>query len=93
MFNRTCTGHVLTDQVDLFDQDMFIFPINVQGLHWTAGVVDLRKKRIEYYDSMGDFGGIKDRYFDVSRGCISEVAGPPWSTVQLSSLRGFVNHR
>ncbi|RSH89458.1 Smt3-specific protease [Saitozyma podzolica] len=56
-----------TKKVDLFDQDMFVFPINVQGLHWTAGVVDLRKKRIEYYDSMGDFGGIKDRYFDVVR--------------------------
>jgi Ulp1 family protease len=68
------TARVLTYQVDLFDQDMFVFPINVQGLHWTAGVVDLRKKRIEYYDSMGDFGGIKDRYFDVSRMRVFGVA-------------------
>lgn len=83
-------SRVLTCQVDLFDQDMFVFPINVQGLHWTAGVVDLKKKRIEYYDSMGDFGGIKDRYFDVSRWRVFGVADSrPPGTVQLTRLRSW----
>ena len=32
--------------------DRFIFPINLRNVHWAAGMVDLKSKRITIYDSM-----------------------------------------
>ena len=30
----------------------FVFPINLDNIHWAAGVVDLKTKTITIYDSM-----------------------------------------
>uniref|UniRef100_A0A914W3A4 Ubiquitin-like protease family profile domain-containing protein n=1 Tax=Plectus sambesii TaxID=2011161 RepID=A0A914W3A4_9BILA len=42
---------------DILDQDLLLFPINDRGNHWTLVVVDVRQRRISYYDSMGKNGG------------------------------------
>ncbi|OCF33153.1 hypothetical protein I316_05198 [Kwoniella heveanensis BCC8398] len=44
-----------TKKVDIFALDYFVFPINMDNMHWTACAVNFEKKRIEYYDSMGDY--------------------------------------
>lgn len=55
-------------QVDIFAKDLILFPINVGGVHWTCGAIDLKRKTIEYYDSMNDFGGEKAAFYKVSPG-------------------------
>ena len=41
-------------KVDIFDGsvDRILFPVNFSDVHWTLGVINLRKKRFEFYDSM-----------------------------------------
>lgn len=41
-----------TRRVDVFTKDKLIFPVNLGNSHWVAGCVDMRHRRIEYYDSM-----------------------------------------
>uniref|UniRef100_A0A914WLX7 Ubiquitin-like protease family profile domain-containing protein n=1 Tax=Plectus sambesii TaxID=2011161 RepID=A0A914WLX7_9BILA len=41
---------------NIFDQDLLLFPINDRGNHWTLIVVDMRQRRMSYYDSMGNDG-------------------------------------
>jgi len=42
---------------DIFALDKIFFPINTDGgTHWVCAVVDMRRKRIQMYDSMGDHG-------------------------------------
>jgi len=41
---------------DLFTMDVVLIPRNVNNTHWTLGVVRMKKKRIEYVDSMGGNG-------------------------------------
>jgi sentrin-specific protease 1 len=43
-------------KINLFDVDRFLVPVNKGGFHWVLGVVNIREKRIEYYDSMGREG-------------------------------------
>ncbi|WVF66306.1 hypothetical protein IAT40_001046 [Kwoniella sp. CBS 6097] len=52
-----------TKKVDIFALDYFVFPINITNMHWTACAVNFEKKRIEYYDSMGDGGGQRRNVF------------------------------
>ncbi|XP_009975759.1 PREDICTED: LOW QUALITY PROTEIN: sentrin-specific protease 2 [Tauraco erythrolophus] len=42
--------------VDLFKQDLIFVPVHMR-LHWTLVVIDIRKKTIKYFDSMGQKGG------------------------------------
>ncbi|GAA5920613.1 hypothetical protein JCM6882_001973, partial [Rhodosporidiobolus microsporus] len=42
-----------TKKFDTFAKDIIIVPINQGGNHWVCAAVNLAKKRIEYYDSMG----------------------------------------
>ncbi|KAI9632123.1 uncharacterized protein MKK02DRAFT_20970 [Dioszegia hungarica] len=42
-----------TKKVNIFDLDLMIMPINDDGMHWVAAVMDMKAKRVEYYDSMG----------------------------------------
>ncbi|KAG0164513.1 SUMO1 sentrin specific peptidase 1 [Apophysomyces sp. BC1034] len=42
----------LNDEVDIFAKDLVFVPIN-QSYHWTLGVIDMKKKLVEIYDSMG----------------------------------------
>jgi len=39
--------------VDIFEKDIVIMPVNLSDMHWTLGALDFRKKRIRTYDSMG----------------------------------------
>ena len=52
-------------KVDIFAKDAVVFPINLGNMHWTAGVINVEKKRLEYYDSMGDSGGRRYQVFEV----------------------------
>uniref|UniRef100_A0A182J7R5 Ubiquitin-like protease family profile domain-containing protein n=1 Tax=Anopheles atroparvus TaxID=41427 RepID=A0A182J7R5_ANOAO len=51
------TGHSgvrrWTRKVDLLAYDMIVVPVHVNGIHWCMSIVDLRRKTIHYYDSMG----------------------------------------
>lgn len=40
-------------KIDIFAMDMVIFPVHVHGNHWCLGVIDLFKKEVVYYDSLG----------------------------------------
>ncbi|XP_053679316.1 uncharacterized protein LOC128730302 [Anopheles nili] len=42
-----------TRKVDLLAHDMIVVPVHVGGIHWCMSTIDLRKKTIHYYDSMG----------------------------------------
>lgn len=52
--------------MDLFSKDVVVFPINLGSMHWVAGVINMRLKRIEFYDSMGDRSNYRKRIFAVS---------------------------
>nr|BAI47563.1 sentrin specefic protease 1a [Xenopus laevis] len=41
-----------TKKVDIFSMNILLVPIHL-GVHWCLAVVDLRKKSITYFDSMG----------------------------------------
>lgn len=41
-----------TKKVDVFAHDMIFIPLH-QGLHWALAVVNMRAKRIQYFDSLG----------------------------------------
>ncbi|MGH0180094.1 UNVERIFIED_CONTAM: hypothetical protein FKN15_003329 [Acipenser sinensis] len=41
-----------TKKVDVFSMDILLVPVHL-GVHWCLAVVDLRKKSICYFDSMG----------------------------------------
>jgi sentrin-specific protease 1 len=38
---------------DVFAMDMVLFPVNLSNLHWVLGIINFKKKQIEYYDSFG----------------------------------------
>uniref|UniRef100_A0A182W1W2 Ubiquitin-like protease family profile domain-containing protein n=1 Tax=Anopheles minimus TaxID=112268 RepID=A0A182W1W2_9DIPT len=42
-----------TRKVDLLAHDMIVVPVHVGGIHWCMSIIDLRRKTIDYYDSMG----------------------------------------
>ncbi|NXE03887.1 SENP2 protease, partial [Lophotis ruficrista] len=44
-----------TRGVDLFKQDLILVPVHLR-VHWTLVVIDVRKKTIKYFDSMGQKG-------------------------------------
>ena len=58
-----CTSDI---QVNIFEKDLVLFPINVGNAHWVAGAIDMRNKRVDYFDSLGTAGPGKDEVFDVS---------------------------
>jgi hypothetical protein len=37
---------------DIFSLDMLLFPVHL-GNHWCLGIVNMKKKQLEYYDSLG----------------------------------------
>ncbi|KAF9897475.1 SUMO1 sentrin specific peptidase 1, partial [Lobosporangium transversale] len=41
-----------TKKIKIFDMDYVLIPIHHSGNHWTTAVIDMKKKRIEYYDSL-----------------------------------------
>jgi Ulp1 family protease len=49
-------------KIDIFEQDVVFFPVNLQNVHWCMGVINLAEKRIEYFDSMN---GRSSQFFEV----------------------------
>ena len=43
-------------KVNVFELDRVVIPINKGGFHWILVIVNVKEKRIEYYDSMGREG-------------------------------------
>lgn len=43
---------------DIFNYDLALIPINYTDLHWVLVVINLKAKRIEYYDSLGWCGRV-----------------------------------
>ncbi|KAG0273959.1 SUMO1 sentrin specific peptidase 1 [Linnemannia exigua] len=39
-------------KVDIFELDYVLIPIHCSGNHWTSAVIDMKRKRISYYDSL-----------------------------------------
>ena len=37
----------------MFTRDIVLLPINLGNQHWVCGAINMRKRRFEYYDSMG----------------------------------------
>ena len=52
--------------MDIFSKDVILIPVNWSNVHWTAAAINLKEKRLEYYDSMGDGGGHRLEIFEVS---------------------------
>ncbi|NWQ90291.1 SENP2 protease, partial [Burhinus bistriatus] len=44
-----------TRGVDVFKQDIVLVPVHLRA-HWTLAVIDIRKKTIKYFDSLGQKG-------------------------------------
>ncbi|KAG8951300.1 Smt3-specific protease [Tulasnella sp. 424] len=42
-----------TKSIDIFSKDIILIPVNLGNAHWTCAAINMKKKRIEYYDSMG----------------------------------------
>ena len=40
-----------TRRFDLFQKDLVLFPVHL-GNHWCLGIINLKKKQLEYYDSL-----------------------------------------
>ncbi|KAF9114280.1 SUMO1 sentrin specific peptidase 1 [Mortierella sp. AM989] len=41
-----------TKKVKIFEMDYVLMPIHRSGNHWTTAVIDMKNKRISYYDSL-----------------------------------------
>ncbi|PLW28873.1 hypothetical protein PCANC_23668 [Puccinia coronata f. sp. avenae] len=41
-----------TRKINLFEKDLVLFPVNLSNTHWALAVINNRKKRFEYYDSL-----------------------------------------
>ncbi|PWN29713.1 cysteine proteinase, partial [Jaminaea rosea] len=46
-----------TRRIDVFAQDLILIPCNLGNSHWTCAAINFRRKRVEYYDSMGGRNG------------------------------------
>ncbi|KAJ3021282.1 SUMO1 sentrin specific peptidase 1 [Thoreauomyces humboldtii] len=49
-----------TRKIDIFSMDCVLIPIHL-GVHWTCGIINLREKRFEFYDSLGGPGAVHIR--------------------------------
>jgi hypothetical protein len=56
-------------QFDVFKKDIIILPVNLGNAHWVCAAINIREKRFEYYDSMGnpDKGVMKVRLHHLRR--------------------------
>jgi Ulp1 family protease len=50
----------------ILDLDCMIIPINQGNSHWTLAVINFKKKRFEYYDSLGGSSDTRRLYITVS---------------------------
>jgi len=88
-----------TRKIDLFDKDIIFFPVNLANMHWVLAVINKRKKRFEYYDSLagpdpGVLAKLRRYYKDEYRAKNNEDLDlAEWSDYQpvRSSKRRFRN--
>ena len=57
-----------TRKFDIFEKELVLFPVHL-GNHWCCGVIDMKNKRIEYYDSLH---GLDYKFFAVVRRYLEE---------------------
>eukprot|EP00158_Paraphelidium_tribonemae_P002419 Partr_v1_DN25352_c2_g2_i3_m21767 putative specific peptidase len=57
-----------TKSFDLFELDLVLFPVHL-GMHWCCGCIDMKNKRIEYYDSLH---GLDSEYFKIIRSYLQD---------------------
>lgn len=60
-----------TRRIDIFTKDLVLFPINLGNSHWVCGAINLRRRRFEYYDSLGTRN---PRAFELMRTYLAEEA-------------------
>eukprot|EP01122_Echinamoeba_exundans_P003371 TRINITY_DN13484_c0_g1_i1.p1 TRINITY_DN13484_c0_g1~~TRINITY_DN13484_c0_g1_i1.p1 ORF type:complete len:329 (-),score=61.23 TRINITY_DN13484_c0_g1_i1:225-1211(-) len=58
-----------TRSKDVFSMDRIIFPVNLNNTHWCLVVINMKAKKIEYYDSLG---GRNDKIFKQIRMWLQE---------------------
>ncbi|GJJ09586.1 hypothetical protein Clacol_003809 [Clathrus columnatus] len=44
-----------TKKFDIFSKDIILIPVNHRNIHWSLAAINLKKKRIESYDSVGEY--------------------------------------
>jgi Ulp1 family protease len=62
---------------DLFSLKRVHLPLHFDNNHWALGVINVEKKRIEMYDSLGM--GVERRFEEFSQVCVSS-----WSLFSLT---------
>lgn len=73
-------------KLDIFDLDLFLFPVNLNNTHWCIGVLDFRNRQIQYYDSLGGSGGY---FFDIMKRYLEdEHLDKKGSSLDISSWKG-----
>ncbi|KAI9002361.1 hypothetical protein BC832DRAFT_571405 [Gaertneriomyces semiglobifer] len=75
-----------TRRVDLFSKDLIIVPVHL-GNHWTCAVINFRRKRFEYYDSLH---GTNTKVFPLLRSYITQESLD--KRKQPLSLEGWTNY-
>lgn len=80
-----------SSQVDLFTLDIVLIPINLGNSHWVCGAINLRKKRFEYYDSLG---AENKRAFKIMRNyLVEEAKDKKKGNLDLSDWTDYFNER
>ena len=44
---------MVLSQVDIFAKDIVLLPINLGNSHWVCAAINMKRRRFEFYDSMG----------------------------------------
>lgn len=73
-----------TQRVDLFACHQIFVPICINDVHWTLAVIDMEKKTIRYYDSLGDDG---QTYLDALQTYVADE----WRDKKSSTLPAWMN--
>lgn len=66
--------------MDIFAKDVVLIPINLGNAHWTFSCVNMRLKRIEYYDSLG---GRRQVVYDVCLVPLYVYVSPSYQYLRL----------
>ncbi|XP_023321487.1 sentrin-specific protease 1 [Eurytemora carolleeae] len=85
-----------TKKTDIFAQDIVFIPVHL-GMHWCLATIDLKKKEINYYDSMGGnnqqcldllFKYLKEEHQDKKK---SELSTEGWKLTLVKGIPQQMN--
>ena len=62
-----------------------IFPVHVNGVHWCCGCINIKEKRLEYYDSMS---GSAFTFFTKTQQYLKEEIEDKLKGLQASKMMG-----